>query len=48
MTKILFTYQSHLSRLKYIGLNAVTGHQGVYNMGRSFSVRIVVPLELTK
>ncbi|HRQ51961.1 MAG TPA: TonB-dependent receptor, partial [Agriterribacter sp.] len=37
-------YQSHLSRLKYTAVNNVTGRQGVYNMGRNFSVKINVPL----
>ncbi len=37
-------YQNHLSRLKNTGLNPVTGRQGVYNMGRNFSVRFVMPV----
>lgn len=41
-------YQNHLSRLKNLGLNPMTGRQGVYNMGRNFSVRFVIPIELTK
>ncbi len=36
-------YQSHLSRLKYTDVNSVTQRRGVYNMGRNFSVRLVVP-----
>lgn len=39
-------YQSHLSRLKYLDTNAVTGRRGVYNMGRNFSVKVVVPIDL--
>ena len=39
-------YQSHLSRLKYTDINRVTGHQGVYNMGRNVTVKLVVPLKL--
>ena len=39
-------YQSHLSRLKYLDRNMVTGRTGVYNMGRNFSVKVVVPIEL--
>ena len=39
-------YQSHLSRLKYLDQNVVTGRMGVYNMGRNFSVKVVVPIEL--
>ena len=38
-------YQSHLSRLKYLDKNVVTGRTGVYNMGRNFSVKVVVPIE---
>ena len=38
------TYQNHLSRLKYAATNLVTGRNGVFNMGRNFSVRVNVPL----
>ncbi len=38
-------YQSHLSRLKYGETNLVTGRTGVYNMGRNFSIKILVPLQ---
>jgi iron complex outermembrane recepter protein len=37
-------YQSHLSRLKYADINPVTGRQGVFNMGRNFSIKFNVPL----
>ena len=37
-------YQSHLSRLKYADINYTTGRRGVYNMGRTVSVKVVVPL----
>lgn len=37
-------YQSHLSRLKYTDLNAITGRQGVFNMGRNFSIKLNIPL----
>jgi iron complex outermembrane receptor protein len=37
-------YQSHLSRLKYTDINNVTARQGVFNMGRSFSMKLDVPL----
>jgi iron complex outermembrane receptor protein len=37
-------YQSHLSRLKYEAVNYTTGRRGVYNMGRTVSVKVVVPL----
>ncbi|MCH5721190.1 TonB-dependent receptor domain-containing protein [Niabella hibiscisoli] len=38
-------YQSHLSRLKYADANPVTGRVGVFNMGRSFTARIIIPFE---
>lgn len=38
-------YQSHLSRLKYAPENLATGRMGVFNMGRNFSVKLVVPIE---
>lgn len=41
-------YQSHLSRLKYAAENVVTGRVGVFNMGRNFSFKIVVPLSFRK
>ena len=37
-------YQSHLSRLKYTATNNVTGRDGVFNMGRNFSLKIAVPI----
>lgn len=39
-------YQSGLNRLKYFEPypNNFTGHDGIYNMGRNFSLRINVPL----
>jgi iron complex outermembrane receptor protein len=37
-------YQEHLSRLKYTAVNNFTGRQGVFNMGRNFSVKLNVPL----
>ena len=37
-------YQNHLSRLKYTAINNVSGRQGVFNVGRSFSVKVNVPL----
>lgn len=39
------SYQSHLSRLKYFGENELTGRTGVYNMGRNFTARVIIPLE---
>lgn len=39
-------YQNHLSRLKYGAPNNASGRSGVYNMGRNFSLKAVVPLNL--
>ena len=36
-------YQQHLSRLKYAPENPVTGRTGVFNMGRNFTARLVIP-----
>ncbi|CAN5239961.1 TonB-dependent receptor [soil metagenome] len=41
-------YQNHLSRLKYSDPNYATGHNGVYNMGRNFSIKVNVPLYIKK
>ncbi|NIG53105.1 TonB-dependent receptor [Chitinophaga sp. Cy-1792] len=38
-------YQNNLSRLKYAPVNEVTGRVGVFNMGRTFSVKVAIPLE---
>jgi len=37
-------YQNHLSRLKYTDINNVTGRQGIYNMGRNFTFKILIPI----
>jgi iron complex outermembrane receptor protein len=41
-------YQNHLSRLKYAPENYATGRSGVYNMGRNFSFKLLIPLEIKK
>ena len=38
-------YQSHLSRLKYADVNPLTGERGVFNMGRNFVFKLIVPIE---
>lgn len=38
-------YQNHLNRLKYTAENLRTGRTGVFNMGRNFSVKLIVPIE---
>lgn len=37
-------YQSHLSRLKYAPINPASGRYGVFNMGRNFSVKMVLSI----
>jgi iron complex outermembrane recepter protein len=41
-------YQSHLSRLKYFEEypNNISGRNGIYNMGRNISIKLIVPLNL--
>ena len=36
-------YQNNLSRLKYADVNAVTGRRGIYNMGRSVTMKVNIP-----
>jgi len=38
-------YQSHLSRLKYSGTNYATGRSGIYNQGRNFSFKLLIPID---
>lgn len=38
-------YQNHLSRLKYTDENLLTGRMGVFNQGRNFSIKLLVPLQ---
>ena len=39
-------YQNHLSRLKYADFNAVTSRQGVFNMGRNITMKLIIPIDL--
>lgn len=43
-------YQDHLNRLKYFEdfPGNFTGHDGIFNMGRNFSLKINVPLDLSR
>lgn len=41
-------YQSHLSRLKYIGYNYATGRTGIFNMGRNISFKLVIPIDFAE
>ncbi|GAC1384591.1 MAG: TonB-dependent receptor [Ginsengibacter sp.] len=40
-------YQSHLNRLKYFEPypNNFTGHDGIYNMGRNFAIKVNIPFD---
>ncbi len=40
-------YQNHLSRLKYTATNELTGRQGIFNMGRNFSVKLNIPFSFS-
>ncbi len=40
-------YQNHLSRLKYAPENYATGRTGVFNMGRNFSFKLIVPINIS-
>jgi iron complex outermembrane receptor protein len=35
-------YQNHLSRLKYAPENLASKRAGVFNMGRNFSIKMIV------
>lgn len=37
-------YQSHLSRLKYAPENYASGRNGIFNMGRNFSFKLLIPI----
>ncbi len=39
-------YQSHLSRLKYAEMNKGTGRQGIFNMGRNITFKLIVPINI--
>lgn len=39
-------YQDHLSRLKYFGYDYATHRAGMYNVGRNFGIKLIVPLDL--
>jgi len=41
------SYQSHLSRLKYAGTNYATGQTGIYNQGRNFSFKLLIPIDFS-
>jgi iron complex outermembrane recepter protein len=41
-------YQNHLSRLRYAAENVATERTGVFNMGRNFSIKLIVPVTFKK
>ena len=41
-------YQSNMSRLKYTETNNVTGREGVFNMGRNITFKLLVPFNFRK
>ena len=41
-------YQSNMSRIKYGDVNNVTGRTGVYNIGRNFSIKLIIPFDIKK
>ena len=41
-------YQSNMSRLKYGDPNNVTGRIGIYEMGRNFTVKLLIPINFSK
>lgn len=40
-------WQSHLSRLKYAETNQATGRSGIFNMGRNFSIKLLIPIDFS-
>jgi iron complex outermembrane receptor protein len=41
-------YQNHLSRIRYAAENSATGRVGVFNLGRNFSIKLIIPLSIKK
>jgi iron complex outermembrane receptor protein len=41
-------YQNHLSRLKYAPENPANQRTGVFNAGRNFSVKVIVPFAVRR
>jgi iron complex outermembrane receptor protein len=37
-------YMDYMSRFKYLPVNYTTGRVGVFNMGRNFSIKLLIPL----
>jgi len=41
-------YMDYMSRFKYYPVNYSTGRVGVYNMGRNFSIKLIIPINFKK
>jgi iron complex outermembrane receptor protein len=41
-------YQSNMSRIKYGDTNNLTGRVGIFNMGRNFSIKLIIPFDIKK
>ena len=41
------SYQSNLSRFKYMAVNNATGRTGVFNAGRNFSIKLNIPFNIS-
>jgi iron complex outermembrane receptor protein len=39
-------YMDYMSRFKYYPVNLVTDRVGVFNMGRNFSFKLIIPLDI--
>ena len=42
------TYMDYMSRFKYLPVNNTTDRVGVFNMGRNVSVKVLIPLDLSR
>jgi iron complex outermembrane receptor protein len=42
------TYMDYMSRFKYLPVNPVTNRVGVFNMGRNFSIKVIIPIDIRK
>jgi iron complex outermembrane receptor protein len=40
------TYMDYMNRFKYYPVNPVTGRVGVFNMGRNFSIKVIIPINI--
>jgi len=41
------TYMDYMSRFKYLPVNYTTGRVGVFNMGRNFSIKLLIPIDIS-